>query len=379
MATRFYTEFFKDGDGKLQFEEGSEVEQSFAKTIGFNPTITTLDAFANEAIRDVGQSVESFGFLMDSGKTDGALRQLQQAFVMGEHLPPVQSVPREKKTAILEYAENSCQLVNAIEVKDYGLAEELVNKMKVQAGDFDYSKPTAAIEAAKLSSIMRIRTAKIAASQGDNDAYEVNIKAAAETWPQNPMLKEQFNLIADSADVQQQAKIEFDRLLGTQSYRQIFTDRARFIAATVDDPERQKALEQIIGNIQEIETVMKQADTLAKAGNNHAAWEIVEKTFERFPDDVALSAKRSDLATDVAPFVKALKNAENQEVRKQFGSGLAWFLSARQIYPQSEFASDGIKRLIDRILPEEEGSGLTPETDTAGVGNGGAAAPPDSL
>ena len=35
---------------------------------------------------------------------------------------------------------------------------------------------------------------------------------------------------------QQQAKIEFDRLLGTQSYRQIFTDRARFIAATVDDP-----------------------------------------------------------------------------------------------------------------------------------------------
>lgn len=371
MATRFYTEFFKDGDGKMQFEEGSEVEQSFAKTIGFNPTITTLDAFANEAIRDVAQSVESFGFLMDSGKTDGALRQLQQAFVMGEHLPPVQSVPREKKTAILDYAQNSFQLVNAIEVKDYGLAEDLVNKMKNQAGDFDYSKPTAAIEAAKLSSNMRIRTAKNAALQGDNTAYEENIKAAAEIWPQNPMLKEQFDLIADSADVQQQAKIEFDRLLGTQSYRQIFTNRARFIAATVDDPERQKALEQIIGNIQEIETVMKQADTLAKAGNNHAAWEIVEKTFQRFPDDVALSAKRSDLATDVAPFVKALKNAENQEARKQFGSGLAWFLSARQIYPQSEFADEGIKRLIDRILPEEEGAGDTSGAETSALGNGG--------
>lgn len=353
MATRFYTEFFKDGAGKLEFEEGSEVEQSFAKTIGFNPTITTLDAFANEAIRDVGQSVESFGFLMDSGKTDGALRQLQQAFVMGEHLPPVQSVPRERKTAILDYAQNSFQLVNAIEVKDYALAEDLVGKMKAQAGDFDYSKPTAAIEAAKLGSNMRIRTAKNAALQGNNQAYEDNIKAAAEIWPQNPQLKEQFDLIADSADVQQQAKLEFDRLLGTQSYRQIFTDRARFIAATVDDPERQKALEQIIGNIQEIETVMRQADTLAKAGNNHAAWEIVERTFQRFPDDVALSAKRSDLATDVAPFVKALKNAENQEARKQFGSGLAWFLNARQIYPQSEFAEEGIKRLVDRILPEE--------------------------
>lgn len=365
MATRFYTEFFKDGAGKLEFEEGSEVEQSFAKTIGFNPTITTLDAFANEAIRDVGQSVESFGFLMDSGKTDGALRQLQQAFVMGEHLPAVQSVERERKTAIRDYAQNSFQLVNAIEVKDYTLAEELVNKMRAQAGDFDYSKPTAAIEAAKLSSNMRIRTAKNAALQGDNQAYEDNIKAAAEIWPQNPQLKEQFNLIADSADVQQQAKLEFDRLLGTQSYRQIFTDRARFIAATVDDPERQKALEQIIGNIQEIETVMRQSETLAKAGNNYAAWEIVEKTFQRFPDDVALSAKRSDLATDVAPFVKALKNAENQEARKQYGSGLAWFLNARQIYPQSEFANEGIKRLVDHILPED-GAGAPVGTETIG-------------
>lgn len=370
MATRFYTEFFKDGAGKLEFEEGSEVEQSFSKTIGFNPTITTLDAFANEAIRDVGQSVESFGFLLDQGEIDGAMRQLQQAFVTGEHLPPVQSVPRERKRMVLTYAQNSFQLVNAIEVKDYALAEKLVTEMKTQAGDFDYSKPTAAIETAKLSSNMRIRTAKNAALQGDNEAYETNILAAAQIWPTNPMLQEQFNLIADSADVQQQAKLEFDRLLSTQSYRQIFTDKARYMAATAEDPDRLKALEQIIGNIQEIETVMKQADTLAKAGNNHAAWEIVEKTFQRFPDDVALSAKRSDLATDVAPFVKALKNAENQENRKQFGSGLAWFLSARQIYPQSEFAEEGINRLIDNILPEEEGAPGSGIGSSAGVSDG---------
>lgn len=356
MGARLYTEIFKDGDSTLQFEEGSEVEESFSKTLGFSPTITTLDAAANEAIRDVDQAVEAFNSLLDRGEIDGATRQLQQAFVIGEHLPAAQGVPVERKRKILTYAQNSFQLISAIEVKDYALAETLVTSMKGQAADFDPSKPTAAIETAKLSSNMRIRTAKNAALQGDNELYEKNILEAAQIWPTNPMLKEQFNLIADSADIQQQAKLEFDRLLTTQSYRQIFTDKARFMAATADDPERLKALEQIIGNIQEIETVMKQADTLAKAGNNFAAWEIVEKTFERFPDDVTLSAKRSDLATDVAPFVKALKNAENQENRKQFGSGLAWFLSARQIYPQSEFAEEGIKRLIDQILPEAEGT-----------------------
>ncbi len=356
MGARFYTEFFKDGAGRLDFEEGSEVEQSFSKTIGFNPTITTLDAFANEAIRDTNQSVESFGFLLDSKEVDGAMRQLQQAFVTGEHLPAVQSVPRERKREVLGYAQNAFQLINAIEVKDYTLAEELVDKMKEQAGDFDYSKPTAAIGTARLTSNMRIRAAKNAALKGEEEKYEENIQAAAMIWPTNPLLAEQFNLIADSGDIQQQAKLEFDRLLGTRSYRQIFDNKARFIAATVDDPDRQEALNQIVGNIQEIETVLKQAETLKKAGNDHAAWEIVEQTFQKFPDDVDLSAKRSDLATNVATFVKALKNAENQEARNQHGSSLAWFLTARQIYPQSEFAGDGIQRLIDHILPEEGGS-----------------------
>jgi hypothetical protein len=97
---------------------------------------------------------------------------------------------------------------------------------------------------------------------------------------------------------------------------------------------------------------------------------------QRFPDDVALSAKRSDLATDVAPFVKALKNAENQEARKQYGSGLAWFLNARQIYPQSEFADEGIKRLVDRILPEEGGGAGDSATETIGGASGNE--PPSS-
>lgn len=353
MGARFYTGFFRDGAGRLEFKEGSEVEKNFSETIGFDPTITTLDTFANEAIRDVAQSIESFGTLLDQGRIDGATRQLQQAFVMGENLPSVQSVPRKKKEKILDYAQNSFQLVNAIEVKDYGLAEELVNEMKAVASDFDYSKPTAAVNAAKLSSNMRLRTAKNAALKGDNDAYEKNITAAVEIWPSNPALLEQFNLIADAGDVQQQAKLEFDRLLGTQSYRQIFTNKARFIAATVEDTERQEALNQIVNNVLEIETTLKQAETLKKSGNPHAAWEIVEKTFKKFPDDVPLSSKRSDLSTDVAEFVKALKKAENLEARSQKGSSLTWFLSARQIYPQSEYASDGIKRLSEAILPED--------------------------
>lgn len=377
MAARLYTEFFQDGSGRLQFEEGSDVEKGFAKSIGFNPTIATLDSFANEAIRDVDQAVESFGFLLQQSEIDGANRQLQQAFVMGEYLPSVQNVARDGKRQVLEYAKNGFQLVNAMEVKDYALAEELVTRMRQQARDFDHSKPTAAIEAAKLASTMRIRSAKNAALKGDDAAYEENIKAAAEIWPTNPELKAQFTLIADAGDIQEQAKIEFDRLLSTQSYRQIFDNKARFTAATVDDADRQKALEQIVNNILEIETAMKQAEGFAKAGNAHMAWELIEGTFRKFPDDVPLSAMRSDLSTEVAEFVKALKMADNLEKRDQTGSALSWFLKSKRMYPQSQYAQEGIDRLVSKILPDEGGGGETIGSPSAqgAAGNPPAGAP----
>lgn len=380
MGARLYTEFFKDGSGRLQFEEGSDVEQAFAKSIGFNPTIATLDAFANEAIRDVNQSVDAFSFLLEQGEIDGANRQLQQAFLTGEYLPSVQQVPREKKREVLGYARNAFQLVNAMEVKDYTLAEELVTEMRQQARDFDHSKPTAAVESAKIASTMRIRTAKNAALKGDQLAYEENIKAAAEIWPTNPELKAQFNLIADAGDVQEQAKIEFDRLLSTQSYRQIYDNKARFIAATVDDADRQKALDEIVGNILEIETAMKQADGFSKAGNPHMAWELIEGTFRKFPDDVPLSAMRSDLSTEVAEFVRALKNAENLEQRNETGSALAWFLKSRRMYPQSRYAQEGIDRLVGKILPDDIGSTSPGNTgSTTEVGNGDSSSGGDSF
>ncbi len=361
MAARIYTEFFQDGNGKLDFEKGSDIEKTFSESLGFSPTVTTLDSFANEAIRDVNEGVQSFEFLIEKGNLDGASKRLSESFMTGEYMPKVRTLEMVKKQKVADYSRRSFQLISALQVRDYTLAEELVKKMRTEAQDFDYSKPLQAIEVAKITSNMRIRTAKNAALKGESDVYEENIKAAAEIWPTNPVLKEQFNLIADQGDVMQQAKLEFDRLISTQSYRQIFNDKGRFIAATVDDAGRQEELTQILTNIQEIEISLKQAEALSKGGNRYGAWEIVEKVFKRFPDDQPLGTKRSDLATDVAEFVGALKKAENLEERNQAGSSLAWYLKSRKLYPNSTFAQEGIGRLVDRILPDEEGEGSRDE------------------
>ena len=117
--------------------------------------------------------------------------------------------------------------------------------------------------------------------------------------------------------------------------------------------EKQAALTQIIGNITKIDIAIQQAAKLSQVGNKFGAWETVEEVFQQFPDDPPLSRARSDYATEVAPFVSALKKAEDLEERRQHGSSLAWFLKSKQIYPASVFAAEGVNRLVDHILPDQ--------------------------
>ena len=118
---------------------------------------------ANEIIRDVDEGVEALTFLVEKNELEGGTKRLSEAFVAGEYLPKIRTLPREEKRKVLQFVRDSNQLISAIEVRDYGLAEELVTRMREMAKDFDYSKPLAAIETAKRISAMRIRKAKNAA------------------------------------------------------------------------------------------------------------------------------------------------------------------------------------------------------------------------
>jgi hypothetical protein len=76
------------------------------------------------------------------------------------------------------------------------------------------------------------------------------------------------------------------------------------------------------------------------------------KAFRNFPDDNKLNQVRANLTTKAADFVHAIRQAEELEKKDQPGSSLAWYLKAQSEYPPSEFARQGIDRLIKQILPD---------------------------
>jgi len=350
IATRFYRGIFSDGDSKLRV--GEEANNLFSKTTGLPPTIGTLDALASEAIRDVNEGVEAFEFLLSKEELESATKRLAETFTLGEYMPSVRTLPREEKRKALSFVQISNELISALDVKDYERAELLVKELERSAKDFDNSKPMAAIETAKTLSAMHLAKAKNAAVSGDRNTLEEELRSATEIWPRNPNLKEVSSLIFSQADVHQRALVDFDQLLSQKNYRQIYDDRIRFIAATAMHPEKGEQLRLVLENMGEVEKAIIQAQEIEKRGDYAGAWESVEEAFANFPQDNKLNQVRADLTTQAADFVRALRTAQEMEERDQYGSSLAWYLKARNEYPQSSFARDGIDRVVHHLFPD---------------------------
>ena len=227
-----------------------------------------------------------------------------------------------------------------------------MHTLEETAKDFDNSKPMAAIETAKTVSAMHLAKARNAAVSGDKTILETELREATEIWPRNPALADVSSRIFDSADVQQKALADLDQLLAQHNYRQIFDDKVRFIAAVALYPERQTKLKKVLDDMQEIESAIIRASEIAKHGDYAGAWEQVEKTFQKFPEDNKLNQVRANLTTEAADFVRTLRTAQELEQKGQIGSSLAWYLKAQKLYPGTEFGKAGIERQVKLVLPE---------------------------
>ena len=350
IGTRFYRAIFSDGDSLLRVGEDSK--SLFSKTTGMPPTVGTLDSLANEAMRDVREGVQAFKFLLEKEELESATKRLAETFILGEYMPDVRTLRRDDKRRALDFVQKSNQLISAIEVKDYTLAEKLVKELDRIAKDFDNSKPMAAIETARTVSAMHIAKARNAAVSGDKTTLEAELKSATEIWPRNPALAEVGGMIFSQADVQQRALVDFDQLLSQKNYRQIFDDKMRFIAAAAMFPEKQEQLRKVLDDMTVIEAAIIRAQEVEKRGDYAGAWESAEQAYQQFPDDNKLNQVRADLTTKAADFVRAIKQAEDLEKKQQPGSALAWFLKAQKAYPPSDFAREGVERIKVVILPD---------------------------
>lgn len=348
IACRFYPNLFKDGDSVLQLDKDSDVQKMLSSSFGVPPTISMIDGLSLEAMRSVDESLVSFENLVARRDVDSATNRLLEAFGVGEYLPRVRRLPMSEKTKVLDFARKKNKLLGFLEMKDYAGAEQVVTDLRSLSDDFEYAKPLAAINTAKSVSSLHISKARMAMANKDTKTLEAEMKAATEIWPTNPDLASFSGDLVKGSDMRAQALMEFDRLLSQRNYRQIFENQAQFIASVADDLARKQQLEKVLKDMGRLELIIGGAKELASS-SPPAAWEKVEKESAAYPDDPVLSKLRADLGVKASEFVTAIENGRQHEDKQQVGSALAWYLKAKRMHPPSDFARDGVKRLVDHI------------------------------
>lgn len=355
MAARFYNQIWKDGDATLRIDKNSDVSKLFTESVGVSPTVASLDSLSNEAIRETGKYIEAFDLMLSRGELHSASQRLMEAFALGEYLSPVATLPLEKKRRVAEYVRDLHELYGTLQARDYTKTMELAARLKSAAKDFPSSKVDSAIAGYTLASDLAIEEAKAHLLAKENDKSAEKIKAAAEIWPTNPKLKEFRTLVSASSGLVT-TRNDFDRLLSEGNFREIARRQYEIAPVIQGDATREDAFKQIMTNLKKIEIALEKASEFSKSGQNYAAWEQLAALREQFPDDPKLGRELELLAPKVADFTLALDKASQFEKRnpKQIGSALSWYLKARSIYPQSDLADAGAKRLADEILPGDD-------------------------
>ena len=287
MGTRFYRNQFQDGDGTLQFKEGSDVSNTFASGLGFEPTVATLDTFANEAIRDVDEGVRAFEVMLERGDLESATKRLSEAFVVGEYLPRVRRVPLKQKLEILEFVRYSNRLLAALESKNFGAAEETLAKIKEVANDFDDSKAQAAIQSQKVLAASFLNEARNAAITNDRETMKQALAQSLQVWPNNPAIAEFMDAMAQQGNFQAQATADFKRLLETGDLHKIAANKNRFLLGVQGEGLDEKLIS-VAERAKDITKVIETSRALENE-NPSAAWEVVRRAKEEFGDDPQLN------------------------------------------------------------------------------------------
>jgi len=128
-------------------------------------------------------------------------------------------------------------------------------------------------------------------------------------------------------------------------------NRGRFIAAAHNDPKRSEQLDKVLNSVLSLEQEIAKIKGLRENKNPWGAWEIARKAQESYSDDNDLLKLSVKLNEEVSSFVHVLKKAEKLEQQKHSGMSLTWYLKAKDIYTQSTYANDGIRRILDYLLP----------------------------
>ena len=348
IAGQFYEHIFKGSQQRMNIAK--EEMSKFIDSDSVVPSANSFEFISHEAIADVEAGMKSVQTAYMAGDRWTALQQLQQTFLIGENLPPVQDFDPAKRRVLLNIYRESTDLKHAIDMRDYASADATVQKISADAQDFQAGPIQSAIQEGEQTSNLALMAAQQAAMAGDTDRFTANMQKATELWPLNPDLKKFSKNMLDKGDLTNVGTAKFDELLAHGDDRAIFDARNELGLAVYQDPDRSAKLKDILDRMGKVEMMIAYADQAMKQKNSYAAWEALVSAAQIEPNDPVLDRTKAEVVPQAASFVAALDSANRADQAGEYASSLNYYLEAQDIYPASQICHDAIDQVSTKLM-----------------------------
>ena len=313
-------------------------------------TMTEVEMISQEAIDQCNRYVSAVRGHIAQNELENAFERLQEAFAVGEQLASIRSFPREYRQQLWKYKKAVKEARAGLASKDLGKAKLAMDQLGQMTTDNPFSKEESEMGNIKIISAMHLAKAKEAATRGDRETMNKELEEAAKIWPQNPALAEASAKMLDQLNQQVQGKEDLKKLLEQRNFKYIMDEKAKFLAVASDDPALLEKLKRVLEQEGKALSWKARVEELLKRNDPYGAWEEAEKGIIEHPESNDLMKLRSDAAVKCPEFVDKIEKARIATVRQDPAAALAAYLLARQIYPQSTLAREGIDSLSKQLL-----------------------------
>lgn len=355
LGARIYRLIFTDGDTMLRIKEGSQAGKIFSDIAGMPPTVALVDSVSNNVRRDVDESVAAIKLLLSQNKLGAATERMAEAFALGEFMQSVAAFPLAEKQRIGEYWECRKNLLAAVNNRDYGKAEQLVARMHELDTAFDDSLPMSYISAQKNASDLALRNAAKALADNDDAKFNEEIAKAASIWPRNPKIETSKDKL-EEFDRQDAVKDEFRSLVQQKNYRFICQNKDKYARAVFNEPDLKAELERVMTTVAEIDKTIEAIREIMAKDTTFGVYMAYEKITGMVAENEDFAADRDmqnmvvEVTLKAQDFHTAIEDARSREEDGEYGSALAGYLRAQAVYPASDKAGEGIRRVTDIIM-----------------------------
>ena len=313
-------------------------------------TMTEVEMISQEAIDQCNRYISAVRGHIAENELENALERLREAFAVGEQLASVRSFPREYRQQLWKYKKAVQEARAGLASKDFGKAKLAMDRLGQMTTDNPFSKEESEMGNLNTISAMHLAKAREAATRGDRETMNKELEEAVKIWPQNPALAEASAKMLDQLNQQVQGKEDLKKLLEQKNFKYIMDEKAKFLAVASDEPALLEKLKKVLEQEGKALSWKTRVEELLKRNDPYGAWEEAEKGIVEHPESSDLMKLRSDAAVKCPEFVDKIEKARVATVRQDPAAALAAYLLARQIYPQSTLAREGIDSLSKQLL-----------------------------